>query len=61
MRGGTGSNRFGTELRGMTMSDATSNRPHLNGIPETSLYVERPTRSVEFYHRVFGFEPIEPD
>jgi catechol-2,3-dioxygenase len=45
----------------MTMSDATSNRPHVNGILETSLYVERPTRSVEFYRRVFGFEPIEPD
>jgi catechol 2,3-dioxygenase-like lactoylglutathione lyase family enzyme len=45
----------------MTMSDATSNRPYVNGILETSLYVERPTRSVEFYRRVFGFEPIEPD
>lgn len=45
----------------MTTSDATSNRPHVNGILETSLYVERPTRSVEFYRRVFGFEPIEPD
>jgi hypothetical protein len=35
------------------MSDATSNRPYVNGILETSLYVERPTRSVEFYRRVF--------
>lgn len=24
-------------------------------------YVERPTRSVEFYRRVFGFEPIDTD
>jgi catechol 2,3-dioxygenase-like lactoylglutathione lyase family enzyme len=42
------------------MSDATSTRPRVNGILETSLYVESPTRSVEFYGRVFGFEPIEP-
>jgi len=43
------------------MSDATSSRPHVNGILETSLYLERPTRSVEFYRRVFGFEPIDTD
>jgi catechol 2,3-dioxygenase-like lactoylglutathione lyase family enzyme len=43
------------------MSEPTSRRPQLNGILETSLYVELPTRSVEFYRRVFGFEPIEPD
>ena len=43
------------------MSDATSRRPQVNGILETSLYVERPTRSVEFYRRVFGFEPIDTD
>ena len=43
------------------MSDATSSRPQVNGILETSLYVERPTRSVEFYRRVFGFEPIDTD
>jgi catechol 2,3-dioxygenase-like lactoylglutathione lyase family enzyme len=43
------------------MSDATSIRPHVNGILETSLYVESPTRSVEFYRRVFGFEPIDAD
>ena len=35
-------------------------RPAVNGILETSLYVERPTRSVEFYRRVFGFEVIAP-
>jgi catechol 2,3-dioxygenase-like lactoylglutathione lyase family enzyme len=43
------------------MSEATSSRPQVNGILETSLYVERPTRSVEFYRRVFGFEPIDSD
>ena len=43
------------------MSDATSSRPQVNGILETSLYVEHPVRSVEFYRRVFGFEPIVPD
>jgi catechol-2,3-dioxygenase len=43
------------------MPEATSSRPQVNGILETSLYVERPTRSVEFYRRVFGFEPIDLD
>jgi catechol 2,3-dioxygenase-like lactoylglutathione lyase family enzyme len=43
------------------MSDATSSRPQVNGILETSLYVERPTQSVEFYRRVLGFEPIDAD
>ena len=43
------------------MSDAISSRPRVNGILETSLYVRSPTRSVEFYRRVFGFEPIEPE
>jgi catechol-2,3-dioxygenase len=43
------------------MSDANSRRPQVNGVLETSLYVERPTRSVEFYRRVFGFEPIDCD
>lgn len=38
---------------------ATPGRPQVNGVLETSLYVERPTRSVEFYRRVFGFEPID--
>ena len=36
-------------------------RPTVNGILETSLYVERPTRSVEFYRRVLGFELIAPE
>ena len=34
--------------------------PHVNGILETSLYVESVARSAEFYRRVFGFEPLEP-
>lgn len=41
------------------MADATSSRPQVNGILETSLYVEQPTQSV--YRRVFGFEPIDTD
>jgi catechol 2,3-dioxygenase-like lactoylglutathione lyase family enzyme len=36
-------------------------RPSVNGILETSLYVEHPARSAEFYTRVFGFEVIAPD
>jgi catechol 2,3-dioxygenase-like lactoylglutathione lyase family enzyme len=43
------------------MSHASSTRPQVNGILETSLYVERPTRSVEFYRRVFGFETVDPN
>ena len=34
--------------------------PRVNGILETSLYVESAARSAEFYRRVFGFEPLEP-
>jgi catechol-2,3-dioxygenase len=33
--------------------------PQVNGILETSLYVESAARSAEFYRRVFGFEPLE--
>jgi catechol 2,3-dioxygenase-like lactoylglutathione lyase family enzyme len=43
------------------MPDATLSRPQVNGILKTSLYVERPTRSVALYRRVFGFEPIDTD
>ena len=39
--------------------ESTPGRPQVNGVLETSLYVERPTRSVEFYRRIFGFEPID--
>jgi catechol 2,3-dioxygenase-like lactoylglutathione lyase family enzyme len=35
--------------------------PRVNGILETSLYVENPARSAEFYQRVFGFEVIDVD
>jgi catechol 2,3-dioxygenase-like lactoylglutathione lyase family enzyme len=36
-------------------------RPAVNGILETSLYVDHPTTAVEFYQRVFGFELIAPE
>jgi catechol-2,3-dioxygenase len=42
------------------MPESSSNPPQVNGILETSLYVESAARSAEFYHRVFGFEPLEP-
>ena len=42
------------------MAEPSSIPPHVNGILETSLYVESAARSVEFYRRVFGFEPLEP-
>jgi catechol 2,3-dioxygenase-like lactoylglutathione lyase family enzyme len=42
------------------MPEFSSNPPHVNGILETSLYVESAARSAEFYRRVFGFEPLEP-
>jgi catechol 2,3-dioxygenase-like lactoylglutathione lyase family enzyme len=32
--------------------------PRLNGLLETSLYVDDLARSLAFYRRVFGFEPI---
>jgi len=35
--------------------------PRVNGVLETSLYVQSAPRSAEFYHRVFGFEPLEVD
>jgi catechol-2,3-dioxygenase len=50
-----------SEASRVMMANATSSRPQVNGILETSLYVERPTQSVEFYRRVFGFEPIDTD
>ena len=43
------------------MSDRLPARPIVNGILETSIYVDRPTRSLEFYRRVFGFELIGPE
>src|SRR5579864_3557872 len=41
------------------MPEPNSIAPHVNGILETSLYVRSAARSAEFYHRVFGFEPLE--
>ena len=43
------------------MPDTGSTPPRVNGILETSLYVESAARSAEFYQRVFGFEPLEPE
>ena len=42
------------------MSTIASTPPRVNGILETSLYVENAARSAEFYQRVFGFEPLQP-
>lgn len=42
------------------MGNVATMPPRVNGILETSLYVESPARSAEFYRRVFGFEPLEP-
>jgi catechol 2,3-dioxygenase-like lactoylglutathione lyase family enzyme len=41
------------------MATAPIMPPRVNGILETSLYVESAARSAEFYRRVFG-EPLEP-
>jgi catechol 2,3-dioxygenase-like lactoylglutathione lyase family enzyme len=43
------------------MPDVTSKPPQVNGVLETSLYVESAARSAEFYRHVFGFEMIHPD
>lgn len=42
------------------MADAATAPLRVNGILETSLYVESAARSAEFYRRIFGFEPLEP-
>ena len=44
----------------MKITDEATTPPRVNGILETSLYVESAARSAEFYRRVFGFEPLEP-
>src|SRR5215471_6788037 len=41
------------------MSDVATMPPRVSGILETSLYVESPARSAEFYRRVFGFESLD--
>jgi catechol 2,3-dioxygenase-like lactoylglutathione lyase family enzyme len=43
------------------MSDHLRTPPAVNGIVETSLYVENAATSAAFYQRVFGFAIIEPD
>jgi catechol 2,3-dioxygenase-like lactoylglutathione lyase family enzyme len=43
------------------MPEASSIPPRVNGVLEASLYVESAARSAEFYRRVFGFEPLEPN
>jgi len=43
------------------MADAATIPPDVNGIVESSLYVDSVARSVQFYKRVFGFEPIDTD
>ena len=43
------------------MPETISIPPQVNGILETSLYVASAARSAEFYRRVFGFEPLEPN
>jgi len=42
------------------MPEASSKAPPVNGVLETSLYVESAARSANFYRRVFGFEVIAP-
>lgn len=42
------------------MPEAFFKAPHVNGVLETSLYVESAARSAEFYERVFGFHVIAP-
>jgi len=43
------------------MAEPSKARPPVNGILETSLYVQSAARSAEFYKRVFGFEIIDFD
>ena len=43
------------------MTQITANPPQVNGVLETSIYVASAARSAEFYRRVFGFEPLDPD
>lgn len=43
------------------MPEVTSIAPRVNGILETSLYVESAARSAEFYGRIFGFQLIDPE
>jgi catechol-2,3-dioxygenase len=47
--------------RDNNMPEALSKAPPVNGVLETSLYVEDAARSAEFYRRVFGFKLIAPE
>ena len=49
------------DLMGDKMTDLATMPPRVNGVLETSLYVESAARSAQFYRRVFGFELLEPD
>ena len=42
------------------MPETLSKAPHVNGVLETSLYVESAACSATFYRRVFGFDVIAP-
>jgi hypothetical protein len=42
------------------MSNVAMMPPRVNGILETSLYVESPARSAEFYRRVFALSRSNP-
>lgn len=41
------------------MAEQAKTPPRVNGILETSLYVQSVARSAEFYRRVFGFEVLD--
>jgi catechol-2,3-dioxygenase len=43
------------------VSDTKPKPPGVNGIIESSLYVESALRSAEFYERVFSLQVIEPE
>jgi catechol 2,3-dioxygenase-like lactoylglutathione lyase family enzyme len=43
------------------MPESASFPPHVNGILETSLYVESAARSAEFYRRIFAFQTIDDE
>ena len=43
------------------MNQNDKQTPQVNGLLETSLYVESPVRSVDFYRRVLGFELLNPE
>jgi len=56
----TGADVFLVQKDGL-MAEQSKTPPRVNGILETSLYVESAARSAEFYRRVFGFQVIDTD